>query len=130
MLPASIVGSCIQHSDFLVTLYLQRIDHSHFFITSHKEIIPYLLNLEIIFTVNPGNLHFHTSSVKAIAVIITVIIAKTAIVPDNISSVTITIVIIPLTVLLSIPLVISLVIPLTVLLSISLVILLVIPGIT
>src|SRR5436190_11673668 len=89
-------GPCIRHSYFLLTLFFQRTDHSHFFKTSHKEIISYPFNLEIILPVDLGDLHLYVSIVRTEVVIITVVILIPVIISNSILSVVIS----PLTALL------------------------------
>src|SRR5258705_3045691 len=81
---SSFVIPCIQHSYFLLTLRFQRMDHSHFFKTSHKVIVPYSLNFEVILTVHLGDLHPYVSVIRSEVVIKTVIIIIAAIIYYNI----------------------------------------------
>src|SRR4249919_2879674 len=79
----------IGHFYFLLTLCFQRTDHSHFFITSHKEIIFYPVDLEIILAIDLGDLHLYISIVRTDVVIKTVIIIVAAIIYNNIFAVVI-----------------------------------------
>src|SRR4030095_366876 len=83
------IGPCIQHSYFLLTLCLQRTDHSPFFITSHKVIVLYFFNFEVILPVYLGDLHPYVSIVRNGVIIITIVIIVAAIIYNNIFTVVI-----------------------------------------